>query len=171
MARKPIDFFGDDSPLFAKTPPPKKKVVKKKIPVKRRTKVNLDDLFNKTETVEAPKKRGPKSNAELEEEAIVAENKRVATRNAAREKKLPKKVGKVYPKVASPEDCKNILPAFKERLITKWKLLKNGTHNEAASVASYISGVMTVCKETRPKEYDELFVLRAIAKKISNERN
>lgn len=169
VPRKPVDFFGDDSPLFAKKEPaPKKKVVKKKAP-RRKRKVDVNDLFSKTE-VAKPKKRGPKSKAELEEESIVAENKRVAARRATRAKKVAKKPTKTYPKVSSPKDCKNILPAFKKLLEARWKML-DGTHNEASTVASYISGVMSVCREKRPKEYDELYVLRLIAKKICNERN
>lgn len=168
MPRKPVDFFGEDSPLFAK-PAPKKKVVKKKIAVKKRArkKVDLSGAFVEKKE---PKKRGPKSKAELDEEAIILENKRVAKNRAARAKKAPKKVGKVYPSVKSPSDCKNILPAFKKLLNAKWKLLE-GTHQEADTVASWISGAMSVCKDKRPKEYDELYVLRAVAKKICNERN
>ena len=174
MPRKKINPFGEDSPLAVpakKKQAPKKKVVPKKVPVPRtRKKVDVGDLFDKTET-KKPKKRGPKSKAELEEEAIIAENNRVAARRAALERKRPKKPRKVYPKVTSPEDCKNLLPAFKKLLKVKWTLLEEGTLNEASTVASYISGAMNVCKEKRPKEYEELYVLRAIAKKIYNERS
>jgi hypothetical protein len=173
MPRKKINPFGADSPLVApskKKQAPKKKVAPKKPPVRRtRKKVDVNDLFVKEEP-KKPKKRGPKSKAELEEEAIIAENKRVAARRAAQEKKRPKKPTKVYPKVTSPEDCKNILPAFKKFLKAKWKLLEEGTLGEASTVASYISGAMNVCKDKRPKEYDELYVLRAIAKQRYNER-
>jgi hypothetical protein len=170
LPRKPLDFFGEDSPLFTK-PAPKKKVVKKKLavpkPKRARKKVDLTGAFVEKKE---PKKRGPKSKAELEEEAILLENKRIAKNRAARAKKAPKKAGKVYPSVKSPADCKNILPAFKKLLNEKWELLK-GTHQQADTVASWISGAMSVCKEKRPKEYDELYVLRAIAKRIYNERN
>jgi hypothetical protein len=173
MPRKKIDPFAADSPLVAapKKKVVKKKVVKKKAPIRRtRKKVDLSEAFVKKETTK-PKKRGPKSKAELEEEAIVAENKRVAARRKTRAKKQSKKPTKVYPKVTSPEDCKNILPAFKKFLKPRWALLEDGTLGEASSVASYISGVMNVCKEKRPKEYDELYVLRAIAKQRYNERS
>lgn len=174
MPRKKINPFGEDSPLSAtpkKKQAPKKKVEPKKVPAPRtRKKVNVNDLFVKEEP-KKPKKRGPKSKAELEEEAIIAENERVAKRRATREKRRPKKPTKTYPKVTSPEDCKNILPAFKKFLKAKWKLLEEGTINEASTVASYISGAMNVCKDKRPKEYDELYVLRAIAKQKYNERS
>ena len=165
--RKPVDFFGEDSPLFA---PPKKPPAKKKLAVKKRTRkaVNLTDLFDAKKP--APKKRGPKSHAQIEEENIIKENKRIAAKADAREKKRTKKNAKVYPKVTSIEDCKHILPAFKAQLKKRWALLE-GTLAESAEVASYINGVMTVCKEKRPKEYDELFVLRVIAKRIHNDRN
>ena len=165
--RKPVDFFGEDSPLFA---PPKKAPAKKKLAVKKRTRktVNLTDLFDAKKP--APKKRGPKSHAQIEEENIIKENKRIAAKADAREKKRTKKNAKVYPKVTSPEDCKHILPAFKKKLKERWALLE-GTLAESAEVASYINGIMTVCKEKRPKEYDELFVLRVIAKRIHSERD
>ena len=170
--RKPVDFFGEDSPLFA---PPKKKLAKKKavkkqIVVKKRTRkpVNLTDLLDAKKP--APKKPGPKSHAQIEEENIIKENKRIAAKADAREKKRTKKNAKVYPKVTSLEDCKHILPAFKKKLKERWALLE-GTLAESAEVASYINGVMTVCKEKRPKEYDELFVLRIIAKRIHSERD
>ena len=169
MPRKKINPFGEDSPLAAA--PKKKQAPKKTVPVPRtRKKVDVNDLFVKEEP-KKPKKRGPKSKAELEEEAIIAENKRIAAKRAALEKKRPKKPTKAYPKVTSPEDCKNILPAFKKFLKARWKLLEEGTLNEASTVASYISGAMNVCKDKRPKEYDELFVLRAIAKQKYNERS
>ncbi len=176
MARKskeePLLTFDEDSPLFAKKPAPKKKVVKKKIAIKKRQrkKVDLGDLFAKTSEPE-PKKRGPKSHAELAEEDIIKENKRVAAKRATRSKKT-KNPNKVYPEDETPEECKNILPAFKKFLKAKWKLLE-GTDAEAATVSGYISGVMTVCSNNtkRQKEYDELYVLRAIAKRIYNERS
>ena len=177
MPRKKINPFGADSPLATptkkKSAPKKKTAPKKKLPVSRtRKKVNVNDLFVKEEPKR--KKRGPKSKAELEEEAIIAENERVQKRRVARDKRLAKKNSKpkkTYPKVTSPEDCKNILPAFKKFLKAKWKLLEEGTINDASTVSSYISGAMNVCKDKRPKEYDELYVLRAIAKKIYNERS
>lgn len=171
MPRKPVDFFGEDSPLFT---PPKKKVVKKKVVVKKRArkKLAIEDLFDakKPETKPKPKKRGPKSHVKIAEEKIIAENKRVASKRRAREKKLPKKSIKVYPKVTSPKNCKNILPAFKKKLNEQWVLLEGGTLAESSMVASYINGAMTICKDSRPKEYDELYVLRLIAKRIYNER-
>lgn len=166
--RTPVDFFGEDSPLFA---PPKKKVVKKKVAVKNRPrkKLGVDELFDARKP--APKKRGPKSHAEIAEEKIVAENKRIAKKRVAREKSSPKKVEKSFPKVTSPADCKNILPAFKKKLKEQWALLEDGNLTESSMVASYINGVMSVCKEKRPKEYEELYVLRMIAKRIYNERS
>ena len=89
----------------------------------------------------------------------------------AREKSSPKKVEKSFPKVTSPADCKNILPAFKKKLKEQWTLLEDGNLTESSMVASYINGVMAVCKEKRPKEYEELYVLRMIAKRIYNERS
>ena len=171
VPRKPVDFFGDDSPLFAKKAPPKKKVVKKSVVVKKRArkKLAIDDLFDAKKPT--PKKRGPKSHAELDEEKIVAENKRVAKKRAARERKTDAKPKKAHPQVTSPENCKNILPAFKKKLNAQWKMLEDGTLAESAAVASYINGVMTVCKDNRPKEYDELYVLRIIAKRIYSERS
>jgi len=171
VPRKPVDFFGEDSPLFAKKAAPKKKVVKKKVAVKKRTrkKLAVDELFDAKKPT--PKKRGPKSHAQLDEEKIVAENKRIAKKRLAREKRNTKKVEKSFPKVTSPADCKNILPAFKKKLKEQWALLEDGTLAECSSVASYINGVMTVCKDKRPKEYDELYVLKAIAKRTYSERS
>ena len=96
MPRKPVDFFGEDSPLFA---PPKKKVVKKKLIVKKRKrkKLALDELFDAKKPT--PKKRGPKSHAQLAEEKIIAENKRIAKKRRARDKNITKKPTKVHPKV------------------------------------------------------------------------
>ena len=170
MPRRPVKFLVSETPSTKKAPP-KKKVVKKKVAVKKRArkKLSVDDLFDANQPT--PKKRGPKSHAELAEEKIIAENKRVATRRASREKKVSKKNRKVYPSVTSPEDCKNILPAFKAKLKKQWKLLEGGNLTEASTVASYINGVMAVCKEKRPKEYDELYVLKAIAKRIYSERS
>jgi len=164
-----IDFFGEDSPLFAKKAPPKKKTVKK-VAVKKRTrkKLSLDELFDAKKPT--PKKRGPKSHAQLEEDKIVADNKRIAKKRVAREKSRPKKMEKSFPKVTSPTDCKNILPAFKKKLNEQWAVLENGNLTESSMVASYINGAMSVCKESRPKEYDELYVLRLIAKRIYSER-
>lgn len=171
MPRKPVDFFGDESPLFApKKKVAKKKTVKKKVVVKKRArkKLAVEDLFDANKP--KSKKRGPKSHAQLAEEKIIAENKRVAKKRRARDKNLPKKRAKVYPKITSPKDCKNILPAFKKKLNEQWVLLEDGTLAESSMVASYINGVMTICKDSRPKEYDELYVLRLIAKRIYNER-
>jgi len=171
VPRKPVDFFGEDSPLFAKKAAPKKKTVKKKVVVKKRArkKLAIGDLFDAKKPT--PKKRGPKSHAQLDEEKIVTENKRIAKKRVQREKNRPKKVEKSFPKVTSPTDCKNILPAFKKKLKEQWELLEDGTLAESSSVASYINGVMSVCKEKRPKEYDELYVLRLIAKRIYSERS
>ncbi len=170
MPRRPVKFLVSDTTSTEKSPP-KKKVVKKKVAVKKRLrkKLAVDDLFDAKKPT--PKKRGPKSHAELDEEKIVAENKRVAARRATREKKTSKKNRKVYPSVTSPEDCKNILPAFKAKLKKQWKLLESGSLTESSAAASYINGVMAVCKEKRPKEYDELYVLKAIAKRIYSERS
>lgn len=166
--------FGTDSPLFAKKKTVKKKAAKKKIAVPKKAKRKVNPLEGSSPLFvdkEPVKKRGPKSHAQIEEEAIIAENKRVAKKAAVRAKKQTSKVkAKVYPKVTSPTNCKHILPAFKKQLAAKWKLLEDGTLTESSTVASYINGVMAVCKEKRPKEYDELFVLKAIAKKIYNER-
>lgn len=167
MPRKPVDFFGEDSPLFS---PPKKKV-KKKVVVKKRARKKLDlaDLFDTKKPT--PKKPGPKSHALIEEEKIIKENKRIAAKAAQREQNRPKKSVKVYPKVTSPTDCKNILPATKKKLKERWALLEGGSLTESSMVASYINGIMTVCKDKRPKEYDELYVLRIIAKRIYSERS
>jgi len=166
--------FGTDSPLFAKKKTVKKKAAKKKIavPKKARRKVNplegSSPLFVDKKPV---KKRGPKSHAQIEEDAIIAENKRVAKKAAVRANKLPKKKAKVYPKVTSPKNCKHILPASKKKLAERWKMLEDGTLTESSTVASYINGMMAVCKEKRPKEYDELYVLKVIAKKVYSERS
>jgi len=170
VPRKKVSFSVGAETSTEKSPP-KKKVVKKKVAVKKRTrkKLSVDDLFDAKKP--APKKRGPKSHAELAEEKIIAENKRVAARRAAREKKTSTKNRKVYPSVTSPEDCKNILPAFKAKIKKQWKILEDGNLTEASTVASYINGVMAVCKDKRPKEYDELYVLKAIAKRIYSERS
>lgn len=167
MPRKAVNFFGEDSPLFAQP----KKPAKKKVAVKKRKRktVNLTDLFDAKKP--ATKKRGPKSHAQIEEEKIIKENKRIAAKAAQREKNRPKKSTKSYPKVSSPDDCKNILPAFKKKLKEQWSILEDGSLTESSMVASYINGVMAVCKEKRPKEYDELYVLRMVAKRIYSERS
>lgn len=168
MPRKKSDellVFAEDSPLVAK-----KKAPAKKAPVRRRKKkpdLTKDNplLVEKKE----PKKRGPKSKAELEEEAAIAENKRVAARRAKAHK--PKK-GKVWPNVKKPSDCKHIKRAeFKKMLNEKWKLLTEGTSREADSVGSWISGAARVIHQDRPEEYDELTVLSRVAKQIARERN
>jgi len=166
--------FGTDSPLFTKKKTIKKKAPKKKIAVPKKARRKVDPLENSSPLFvekEPPKKRGPKSHAQIEEEAIITENKRVAKKATARAKKLPKKKARVYPKVTSPKNCKHILPAFKKQLLAQWKLLEDGTLAESSAVASYINGVMVVCKEKHPKEYEELYILKAIAKKVYIERS
>lgn len=116
-----------------------------------------------------PRKRGPKSKAELEEEAILAENERVAKRRAANFKP---KTRKKPPNVKKPSDCKHIKRAeFKKLLNEKWKLLTEGTLREAESVGSWISGAARVIHHERPEEYEELTVLSRVAKQIARERD
>jgi len=158
--------FGSDSPLFSK-----KKVVKKKIVVPKKKKAKVNPLTSNSplfvDKKPTAKRRGPKSHALIEEEKIIAENKRIATKRAKNEKK-PKKQ-KPMSSVKTPQGCKHILPAFKPFLVARWKMLK-GTHAEAQTVGNYIQAAARVCKDSRPQEFAELYTLAQIAKRIARER-
>lgn len=90
-----------------------------------------------------------------------------------RKRQATKPINANMPKyiIKSPADCKHILPAFKKLLVEKWKTLETGNGREIGDVANYIRGVAAVAKEKRPKEYEELRVLIALAKQIATEVN
>jgi len=102
--------------------------------------------------------------------------KKVNSTKNPRIRKTTRAIEKINPnaptyKIEGPDDCKHILPAFKEYLDNTWKLLLTGTGLEASHVANYLRGVATMTKENRPKEYEELLVLINLARRIADERN
>ncbi len=161
IADSSLISFDSDSPLSVKK---KKKLVPPKTKRKK-----VDPLSGNSplfvDSKPEPKRRGPKSHALIEEENIVADNKRIAKKWAKKEKKTVKK--KPLANVKTPQGCKHILPAFKPFLTARWKMLK-GSHAEAQTVGNYIQAAAQVCKDKRPQEYAELHTLARIAKQIAN---
>jgi hypothetical protein len=170
MPRKKSDellIFDEDSPLVA--PKKAKKRATKKATPPSKSRKGVDLTKDSPLVADRPKKRGPKSKAEKEEEEALAEQKRIAEKRA---KSFKPKKRKKLPNVRKPSDCKHIKRAeFKKMLNAKWKLLTEGTIPEAEAVGSWISGAARVIEHDRPDEFEELTVLSRIAKQIARERN
>jgi len=125
-------------------------------------------LFVKKKTTRKRKPQTTKSKP-VEDVAPVEETKPKRRTRKSPTKKLTNSNAPKYI-IKTPADCKHILPAFKKILAEKWKILETGNEIQAGNLSSYLRGVAGVAKNTRPKEYEELRILIALAKHLTKEK-
>ncbi len=156
MAKKSNDdllIFDEDSPLF----------IKKKTRTKNRARKTKSKISNEIIQIEESKQIQSKSKGGKINHIIPKNGKGFVISGTPDIKN--KNV------IKDPSDCKHILSAFKKKLVKVWEILETGNIVKATEIINYLKGVAMVAKEKRPKEYEELTILKHIAKRIIEKRN